>query len=362
MTAPTMKPTTDQSADTGAPAAALDAGLARERAPRHLQARADRARARRAACTCSTPRASVPRLRQRHRRERARLRRPGLKAAMHAAADGLMHTSNLYRTAPGEQLGGDAGRALVRRQGVLLQLGRGGERGRVQVRAPLGAHASARRSTRSSRCAARSTAGCSARSRRPIGRLPRCRSARSRRGSRSSSATSRSSTPRSNEDTVAALIVEPMQGEGGVRVLDHGFLRELRALTKERNIALIFDEIQCGLGRTGTLFAYEQVGHRAGHAHAREAARRRAADGRGAHDRGDRGGDQARRSRHDVRRRTVRRVASRCTCSSGSPIRRCSRTCARPARGSASELNEIAHRTEPHPRRCAARASCGAST
>jgi acetylornithine/succinyldiaminopimelate/putrescine aminotransferase len=51
-----------------------------------------------------------------------------------------------------------------------------------------------------------------------------------------------------------------VQGEGGVRVLDAGFLRELRALTQERGIALIFDEIQCGLGRTGTLFAYEQSG------------------------------------------------------------------------------------------------------
>lgn len=60
--------------------------------------------------------------------------------------------------------------------------------------------------------------------------------------------------------TVAALIVEPVQGEGGVRVIDRGLLRELRAITHERRIALIFDEIQCGLGRTGTLFAYEQTG------------------------------------------------------------------------------------------------------
>ena len=45
-----------------------------------------------------------------------------------------------------------------------------------------------------------------------------------------------------------------------MRVLDAGFVRELRALTKERRIALIFDEIQCGLGRTGTLFAYERLG------------------------------------------------------------------------------------------------------
>jgi predicted acetylornithine/succinylornithine family transaminase len=61
-------------------------------------------------------------------------------------------------------------------------------------------------------------------------------------------------------ERVCAVIVEPVQGEGGVRVLDHGFLRELRALTAERRIALVFDEIQCGLGRLGTLFAYEATG------------------------------------------------------------------------------------------------------
>jgi predicted acetylornithine/succinylornithine family transaminase len=63
-----------------------------------------------------------------------------------------------------------------------------------------------------------------------------------------------------DSETVCALIVEPVQGEGGVRVLDAGFLRELRALTREREITLIFDEIQCGLGRTGRLFAYEHAG------------------------------------------------------------------------------------------------------
>ncbi len=63
-----------------------------------------------------------------------------------------------------------------------------------------------------------------------------------------------------NPDTVAAVIVEPVQGEGGVRVLDHEFLRGLRALTSERNILLILDEIQCGYGRTGTFWAYEQAG------------------------------------------------------------------------------------------------------
>jgi predicted acetylornithine/succinylornithine family transaminase len=63
-----------------------------------------------------------------------------------------------------------------------------------------------------------------------------------------------------DEETVAALIVEPVQGEGGVRVLDDDFLEKLRTLTAKREIALIFDEIQCGLGRTGHLFAYERSG------------------------------------------------------------------------------------------------------
>jgi len=63
-----------------------------------------------------------------------------------------------------------------------------------------------------------------------------------------------------DEETVAAIIVEPIQGEGGVRVLDSNFLGRLREITEKREIALIFDEIQCGLGRTGYLFAYENSG------------------------------------------------------------------------------------------------------
>jgi len=58
----------------------------------------------------------------------------------------------------------------------------------------------------------------------------------------------------------AAVIIEPVQGEGGVRPVPDEWLRFLRALCDERNAALIFDEVQCGLGRTGTLFAYEQTG------------------------------------------------------------------------------------------------------
>lgn len=58
----------------------------------------------------------------------------------------------------------------------------------------------------------------------------------------------------------AAIIAEPVQGEGGVRPLEPEYLRALRAAADEANAALIFDEVQCGLGRTGTLFAYEASG------------------------------------------------------------------------------------------------------
>lgn len=61
-------------------------------------------------------------------------------------------------------------------------------------------------------------------------------------------------------ETVAAVIAEPVQGEGGVRVLEHEFLQSLRELTRSRGIALILDEIQCGYGRTGTFLAHEQAG------------------------------------------------------------------------------------------------------
>lgn len=58
----------------------------------------------------------------------------------------------------------------------------------------------------------------------------------------------------------AAVIVEPVQGEGGIRPLDPEWLGFVRELCDSRGVAVIFDEVQCGLGRTGTLFAYEQAG------------------------------------------------------------------------------------------------------
>ena len=182
-----------------------------------------------------------------------------LKAAMHDAVDGLIHTSNLYSTSPGERLAA----ALVAKSFAdkVFFCNSGAE-------ANEGAFKFARRWARTLGDAKHEIValrgafhgrlfGTLAATDRPSYRLP-----------------FRPLTPgisiferdlaeldaALSEDTVAALIVEPVQGEGGVRVLDPGFLRELRAVTASRNIALIFDEIQCGLGRTGTLFAYEQTG------------------------------------------------------------------------------------------------------
>ncbi|MEN8188843.1 MAG: aspartate aminotransferase family protein [Thermodesulfobacteriota bacterium] len=57
-----------------------------------------------------------------------------------------------------------------------------------------------------------------------------------------------------------AVLCEPLQGEGGVRPLDREYLQGVRKLCDQHNLLLILDEIQTGMGRTGTLFAYEQLG------------------------------------------------------------------------------------------------------
>ena len=61
-------------------------------------------------------------------------------------------------------------------------------------------------------------------------------------------------------DQTAAIMVEPIQGEGGIHPADLHFLRELRHLCDAQNIALVFDEIQTGMGRTGNFFAFQGYG------------------------------------------------------------------------------------------------------
>jgi acetylornithine/N-succinyldiaminopimelate aminotransferase len=182
-----------------------------------------------------------------------------LNAVMHTAVDGLVHVSNLYRTAPGERLAA----MLVERSFAdkVFFCNSGAE-------ANEGAFKFARRWARelgpakneifSLRGAFHGRLfGTLAATDRPNYRIP------FRPLAGGISILERDIEDIStalDAETTAALILEPVQGEGGVRVLDAGFVRELRALTKERDVALIFDEIQCGLGRTGSLFAYERLG------------------------------------------------------------------------------------------------------
>lgn len=61
-------------------------------------------------------------------------------------------------------------------------------------------------------------------------------------------------------DKTCAIILEPVQGEGGIYPASREFITGIRKICDEKDILLIFDEIQCGMGRTGTMFAHEEYG------------------------------------------------------------------------------------------------------
>ena len=61
-------------------------------------------------------------------------------------------------------------------------------------------------------------------------------------------------------EATAGMLIEPIQGEGGIRPVPNEFLRALRSLCDEHGLLLLFDEVQCGIGRTGKLFAHEWAG------------------------------------------------------------------------------------------------------
>ena len=182
------------------------------------------------------------------------------RAISEALASGLIHTSNLYRTSPGEQLAAKltersfASRVFFCNSGAEANEGafkfarkwarKIGTDAKVEIIALRGSFhgrlfASLAATDRPSyRAPFRPLAGGVSICERDLAELDTAL----------------------DEETVAALILEPIQGEGGVRVLDREFVRKLREITSKRDIVLIFDEIQCGLGRTGHLFAYESLG------------------------------------------------------------------------------------------------------
>jgi acetylornithine/N-succinyldiaminopimelate aminotransferase len=185
----------------------------------------------------------------------------GIALALNEAlSTGLIHTSNLYRTSPGEQLAARlversfASKVFFCNSGAEANEGafkfarrwarKIGTEAKVEIIALRGSFhgrlfASLAATDRPSyRAPFRPLAGGVSICERDLGDLDSAL----------------------DEETVAALIVEPVQGEGGVRVLDQAFLEGIRTITSKRDIALIYDEIQCGLGRTGTLFAYQNSG------------------------------------------------------------------------------------------------------
>jgi predicted acetylornithine/succinylornithine family transaminase len=185
---------------------------------------------------------------------------PGLQAALHAAADGLLHVSNLFRTAPGETL---AAKLVARSFADRVFFCNSG------AEANEGAFKIARKWARAQGGTAKHEIvalrgafhgrllGTLAATDRPGYRLP------FRPLAGGISIVERDLDTLAavlDPERVAAVILEPVQGEGGVRVLDAAFLRAVRQLTRERGVLLILDEIQCGLGRTGALFAYEHAG------------------------------------------------------------------------------------------------------
>jgi acetylornithine/N-succinyldiaminopimelate aminotransferase len=63
---------------------------------------------------------------------------------------------------------------------------------------------------------------------------------------------------RATTESTCAIMIEPIQGEGGVNVPDAGYIKEIRTWCDQKGLVLILDEVQTGIGRTGTLFGYEQ--------------------------------------------------------------------------------------------------------
>jgi predicted acetylornithine/succinylornithine family transaminase len=174
-------------------------------------------------------------------------------AIVSALGTGLVHVSNLYRTEPGERLAAELTKSFG---GQVFFCNSGAE-------ANEGAFKFARKWTKKTEIVAFTGSF--------HGRLFASLAATDRPDYRRSFEPllagvqivplgDRAATTRAVTDKTAAVIVEPLQGEGGVRPVDPAFLAFLRQLCDEKGAALIFDEVQCGLGRTGTLFACEQAG------------------------------------------------------------------------------------------------------
>ena len=182
------------------------------------------------------------------------------RALLEAAESGVLHTSNLYRTGPGEQLADKLVGASFADRVFFCNSGAEANEGAFKMARKWGRQVGgvAKHEIVSLRGAFHGRLfGTVAATDRPQYRNPfRPLAGGIHIHERDLDELAQVVTA----EQTCAVIVEPIQGEGGVRVLDRAFLQGLRELTRERNVLLILGEIQCGYGRTGTFFAYEQLG------------------------------------------------------------------------------------------------------
>ena len=185
---------------------------------------------------------------------------PGLAAVITEQASTLLHTSNLYYHPFQARGGGPAGAAVRPAAHVLLQQRHRGQRGVPEVRAPLLAHAG-REGARGLRGGRNGFAG------RTMGALSVTHDPHYREPFMPLIGPVTFVDPEKPEtllaavgDTTAAIIAEPIRGEGGIRTLPEGFVRAVTDVTAKTGTLLIADEVQSGLGRTGYGFYFQALG------------------------------------------------------------------------------------------------------
>ena len=178
---------------------------------------------------------------------------PRVVAAVHEQAERLLHVGNLYYTEPGVRLAQRLADSSLGGRVFLCNSGAEAIEAAIKL-------------ARKARPGGDVVVVHGAFHGRTYGALSPPHRSPSRRPSRRWSPASASSRPEpaaltaAVDERTAAVLLEPIQGETGVHVLSDELLAAARAACDAHDAALIFDEIQCGLGRTGTLWAYEQTG------------------------------------------------------------------------------------------------------
>jgi predicted acetylornithine/succinylornithine family transaminase len=178
---------------------------------------------------------------------------PRVVAAIHEQAGRLMHTSNLFYTEPAMRLAQRLAESSL--HGKVFFCNSGAEASEAAIKLARKAHPGGEIVVVYGAFHGRTYGALSATPQEskqaPFAPLVP--------GFRAVAATPEALTGAVDEHT-AAVLLEPIQGETGVNVLSEELLQAARSACDEHGAALVFDEVQCGMGRTGTLWAYEQTG------------------------------------------------------------------------------------------------------